>query len=286
MIVEIKKHWKEKGWDLSRAYVYLADEPGKEQAERLNNYAKRVKESPGENLRRQIAVYTILSKNWNGQKWVFDLWQNNLDMWMVAGDFYHVGNMNAMPKGNFKGMYQGAEPFQGNETLDADGVAMRTWSWIAWMYKLDYQCYYSGSEGYYGHDLATNKRIKQENCEIWDQPRNRPWAISQGVFIYPGKKVNYDLPIVNIRMKQVRRGQTDYEYFWLLKQAGEGELADSLAKRVIKAALSDSAEAPEIYAYGKWSHNPMDWDKAIREAAAKLESVKAKLPKEPASKTE
>ena len=49
----------------------------------------------------------------------------------------------APPKGTLKGMYQGAEPFQGNDPLDADGVAFRTWSWIAWQYRIDYQCYYS-----------------------------------------------------------------------------------------------------------------------------------------------
>ena len=34
MVAEIKKHWREKGWDLRRAYVYLADEPGRPHAER------------------------------------------------------------------------------------------------------------------------------------------------------------------------------------------------------------------------------------------------------------
>ena len=280
MVVEIKKHWQERGWDLTRAYVYLADEPGKDKAEDLNNYAKRVREVPGPNLRRQIAVYTILGNQWNSQQWVFDLWKANLDMWMVAGDYYHVPSMNALPAGCLKGMYQGAEPYQGNETLDADGVAMRTWSWIAWLYRVDYLCYYSMAEAWRGYDVAKKRKFEMNNCEIWDLPRTRSWGVSQGVFIYPGKRVNYDLPIVNIRVKQIRRGQTDYEYFWLLKQAGEGSLADSLAKRVIKAALSEAASAPEQYGYGKWSHNPADWDAAVREAAGRLEAVAARLPKE------
>ena len=281
MLVEIKKHWQEKGWDLNSTYVYLADEPGKENAEKLNAYAKRVKASPGANLRRQIAVYTILGKEWNGQQWVFDLWKDNLDMWMVAGDYYHVPSMNALPAGTLKGMYQGSEPFQGNETLDSDGVAMRTWSWIAWCYKVDYLCYYSMSEAWRG--FPNGKTFN--NCEIWDKPRNRPWALSQGVFIYPGKKLNYDLPIVNIRMKQIRRGQTDYEYFWLLNHAGEGALADKLCKGVIKSALSEAAAGAEQYTRegGLWSHNPAVWDDAIKQAGDKLESIKAKLPKEPAA---
>jgi hypothetical protein len=37
---------------------------------------------------------------------------------------------------------------------------------------------------------------------------------------------------------------------------------------------------PEAYSYGKWSHNPVDWDDAIAKAAAKLEELKTKLPVE------
>jgi hypothetical protein len=293
MIGEIKKHWQEKSWDLARAYVYLADEPDKDVADKLNDYARRVKDSAGPNLRRQIAVYTILGKTWDAQQPIFDLWQQNLDMWMVAGDYYHAGQMAKLPPGSLKGMYQGGEPYQGNETLDADGVAMRTWSWIAYVYGIDYQCYYAMSEAWRRAVPNPKKPGKFYNPkghagenndnQIWDEPRNRPWAISQGVFIYPGKKVNYDLPIVNIRMKQIRRGQTDFEYFWLLKQAGEGALADRLARGVIRFALNEAAPAPENYAYGMWSHNPEDWDEAIRQAAAKLETLKDKLPKEPAA---
>ncbi len=290
MIVEIKNHWKEKGWDISRAYAYLADEPPRGQAEKLNDYAKRVKNSPGPNLGRQIAVYTILGKSWTEQKPIFDLWKDNLDWWMVAGDYYNVPDMDALAKDHKKAFYQGGEPYQGNETLDADGIAMRTWSWIAWQYKLDYECYYSMTEAWRkatpdprnpDRFIQGRGRAGENNDnEIWDHPRNRTWAISQGVFIYPGKKVNFDLPIWNIRTKQIRRGQTDYEYFWLLKQAGEERLANDLCKKVLNVALSEAASAPEQYGYGKWSHNPADWDNAVQAAGDRLEQIKDKLPKE------
>jgi hypothetical protein len=117
MILEIKKHWKDKGWDLSRAYAYLSDEPPKESAQKLNQYAQRIKATGEPNLRRQIAVYTILGNSWDAQKPIFDLWKDNLDMWMVAGDYYCVPMMATLPKDTLRGMYQGAEPFQGNRQL-------------------------------------------------------------------------------------------------------------------------------------------------------------------------
>ena len=36
-----------------------------------------------------------------------------------------------------------------------------------------------------------------------------------------------------------------------------------------------------FYGPGKWSHNPDDWDAAIRKAGDKLEELKGRLPKEP-----
>lgn len=293
MVSEITKHWRERGWDLGRAYAYLADEPPISDAGTLNDYARRVKAASGGLLRRQIAVYSILGDRWDAQPPVFDRWKDNLDMWLVAGDFYSVPHMNALPPGTLKGMYQGSEPFQGNEALDADGVALRTWSWIAWQYRIDYLCYYSMSEAWRKavpsaqHPdrfiVPPGPAGENNDNEIWDHPRNRTWAVSQGVFVYPGRKVNYDLPIVNIRMKQVRRGQTDYEYFWLLKQAGDGALADRLVKSVIRVALSEAASRPEQYGYGRWSHNPAEWDAALARAAARLEELKDSLPREPAT---
>jgi len=290
MVAEIVRHWNERGWDLGRAYVYLADEPDADVVASLRTFARRVKAASAGRLRRQIAVYTMLGDRWDAQPPVFDAWRDDLDMWMVAGDYYHVGHMNALPRGALKGMYQGGEPYQGNETLDADGVALRTWSWIAWQYRIDYLCYYSMAEAWRravpnpknpnAYVVRPGAAGENNDNQIWDQPRTRPWALSQGVFIYPGKRVNYNQPIVNIRMTQIRRGQTDFEYFWLLRQAGDGALADSLVKGVLHVALSDAAEAPERYGAGKWSHNPQDWDAAVATAAARLEQRRDRLPRE------
>jgi hypothetical protein len=295
MVTEITKHWRAKGWDLGRAYAYLADEPSPASVPALNEFARRVKAASGGTLRRQIAVNrTLLGVGWDTQRPVFDLWEDSLDMWLVSGSNYSVKHMNSLPPGALKGMYQGGEPYQGNETLDADGVALRTWSWIAWQYHIDYLCYYSMSEAHrraVPDPTGSNRfiyptgpgRYNNDN-EIWDHPRTRPWGVSQGVFIYPGKKVNYDLPVVNIRMKQIRRGQTDFEYFWLLKQAGEGIMADHLVKGVIGVALSEAASRPEWFGYGKWSHNPEVWDAALAKAAARLEELKGRLPTEAATR--
>lgn len=273
MVEEVVRHWDEKGWDISRAYVYLADEPSWTLADLLRRRAKIVKERSGGRLHRQIAVYRILGRgSWDQQQRVFDKWKDVLDWWLIAGDFYHPPATAQLPQDAWRGIYQGGEPYQGNEALDADGIALRTWPWIAWRYKLDYMCYYSSEEG-----------GRAADCGVWQEvlriPR-RSWAISQGVFMYPGKRVNCKQPIVNIRFKQCRRGQMDFEYFWLLRKAGKEELADRLVKKVINVALSEAAPRPELYGAGKWSHDPAVWDSAIAEAAGELARLKDILPRE------
>jgi hypothetical protein len=291
MVAEIVHHWRERGWNLAQAYAYLADEPGRESLNAVSDFARRVKVASGGALQRQVAVYTVLGERWELQPPLIARWADLIDRWLVAGDYYDPRQLSALPPGTQKGMYQGGEPYQGNETLDADGVALRTWSWIAWQYRMDFVCYYSMAEAWRkavpdpsrpGRFIVPLGRAGENNDnEIWDHPRNRPWALSQGVFIYPGRRVRYDRPIVNIRLKQIRRGQTDFEYFWLLRLAGEGALADRLVKRVLNVAVAEAAPRPASYRTGQWSHDPDDWDAAIDEAGRRLEALAARLPSEP-----
>ena len=60
-----------------------------------------------------------------------------------------------------------------------------------------------------------------------------------GVLIYPGIRLPdvglpaIDGPVSCLRMKAYRRGLQDYEYGWLLKQAGKEKVADDLVRAVI-----------------------------------------------------
>jgi len=65
------------------------------------------------------------------------------------------------------------------------------------------------------------------------------------VLIYPGRDpvlraLDTWEVIPSIRLKQVRRGMQDYEYFWMFKEIGQGQLADTLVTGVVRRALMDS----------------------------------------------
>ena len=67
-------------------------------------------------------------------------------------------------------------------------------------------------------------------------------------------------PVASIRLKLMRRGSQDYEYFWLLSQKNGGKAqADSIAASVVHEPLGT---AETWGSAGMWKHDAEDWDRA------------------------
>ncbi|MBI3828486.1 MAG: DUF4091 domain-containing protein [Planctomycetes bacterium] len=260
----IRKHWAEKGWDLDRAYVYLADEPVLGSLGELEKLAKVLHSASNPPLHAQVAVLPQPAKKLKEYKAEFMrrfpglidrcIWSaNSCDPAELASTF---------PAGAWKGFYQGNEPYAGVAVLDKDGLDLRTWAWIAWQYKLDFSCYYSITE-YSGDEEETKMDFKPN--AIWTQPENRPNGNqSKGVLVYPGGFVKDDRPIASIRLKEVRRGQQDYEYLWLLAQKGKREEADAGVRKILVKALAEAAEPEHPGTAGPWNRDPEAWEAQVR----------------------
>ena len=89
-----------------------------------------------------------------------------------------------------------------------------------------------------------------------------------GQLIYRGAVQDYDGPIPSIRLKAMRRGLQDYEYFWLLaERTGKRGAADELVNTIVykrpfgPAAMRDT----EI-----WKNDPNEWDRARDVAGERL----------------
>jgi hypothetical protein len=50
---------------------------------------------------------------------------------------------------------------------------------------------------------------------------------------YTGQK-DVDGPVSSIRFELLREGIEDYEYLWLLRSLGDGELADKIASELVR----------------------------------------------------
>ncbi len=78
--------------------------------------------------------------------------------------------------------------------------------------------------------------------------------------IYRAKPMALAGPAPSVRLKAHRRGFQDYEYFWLLKQAGQGGTADELVNSIVHGLPFGGRAAGHVEL---WKNNPEAWD-AVR----------------------
>ncbi|MHC4718145.1 MAG: glycoside hydrolase domain-containing protein [Planctomycetota bacterium] len=154
-----------------------------------------------------------------------------------------------------------------NAFTDLDLLTCRGVGWAAWKYRCGY--------------------CEWEFDSYWDRPNDcfdpeRNWtdAINfrkgdrafngSGLLIYRGSYVGLDDPVPSIRLKAHRRGFQDYEYFWLLRQAGCGDDADRLVDDVVHAMPfgHDAVGNVEI-----WKNHPDTWDAARIQAGEMLHAA-------------
>ncbi len=251
------EHWREKGWNLDNAFVYVADEPNAARYNLIRDHCRVISEVEPR-IFRSVAFYRAFGVN--GAKIVKDF-RDFVNYWEIAGDYMARTALDGLrERGDWVAIYQGSAPFQGGEALDMDGVALATWPWIAWMYELDSLFIYMGT--------------MWETRDIWDDPDNQGWPTnSQGVLLYPGLKFGVKRVLPSIRLKQMRRGMQDYEYMWLLSAKGKKEIADDAVESVIHKALQDASPGKfgdSYYAPGPWEHNSQAWFDARRRMADAL----------------
>jgi len=96
------------------------------------------------------------------------------------------------------------------------------------------------------------------------------------MLVYRGETMGLDEPAASIRLKGMRRGSQDYEYFGLLAQAPGGrKVVDDAVRRVVQSSFQreESLGAP-----GMWIHDPDEWDRV----RVKIGEAIAKIPASPA----
>jgi hypothetical protein len=107
--------------------------------------------------------------------------------------------------------------------------------------------------------------------------RNGDVQNGEGFLIYRGETMGLDEPVASIRLKLLRRGSQDYEYFWLLARKKDGRpMADQIANRVIHEPLgTDGAWGSP----GMWNHNAEEWERARFKMGELIQNLPDELPK-------
>jgi hypothetical protein len=70
----------------------------------------------------------------------------------------------------------------------------------------------------------------------------------EGALIYPGKDAGFEAPVPTIRLKNIREGMEDYEYFALLEKATGRQVAEEEVLGVTRSWWDWEREPDALFA--------------------------------------
>jgi hypothetical protein len=225
---QVEAHLRARGW-LSKAFAYWFDEPAPKDFEFVVEGMKRLNAAaPG--LRRMLTVEPqppLLGHVdiWCGltPKWTPELVRQRQQAGEEVWWYICCG-----PKAPYV-----------TEFIDHPGTELRLWPWQSWQYGV--QGILVWATVYWTSPAAFPSPKLQDP---WTDPMSyqsgygeKPghigyWGNGDGRFLYPprrdpatGQTPCLDGPVNSVRWENLRDGMEDYEYFWLLEQASQAELA-------------------------------------------------------------
>jgi hypothetical protein len=157
--------------------------------------------------------------------------------------------------------YNGRPPQAGSMILDTDGVALRTWGWVAERYQIE--LWYAW-EGLYFSDRYNRggpTDVMVDPLTFDERSRGGgDWGNGDGLLAYPG-------PLPSLRLKALRRGLQDRLLLRELAACGGAEEARRIVKRMVPRALGEPHGEPS------WSLEEPEWERARREVIRRIEVV-------------
>jgi glycosyl hydrolase family 123 len=231
---------EKKGW-AKRSYLYMLDEPNtKEAYEKVRQLGALVREAEPQLRRLVVEQPYTQNRDWP------DI-ENSIDIWCPLFGHIHEGSIQRVQA-------------QGDEV----------WSYTALVQKAP--SYHSGYEKvknddppYWQMDFpVTSYRIAPWlnrrygitgllywTTICWSAPERNPWHDpgfrlrynGEGMLFYPGQDAGIEGPIASIRLKNLRDGMEDYEYFALLENLGGKEIVDKIVRSAVPT-------------WGNWKQTP------------------------------
>ena len=120
--------------------------------------------------------------------------------------------------------------------IDHPAVMNRIMSWMTFLYDIHGELYFSTIYAYEEEDPWTDQFFFGGNGD--------------GTLFYPGKPETVGgtthIPIASIRLKMIREGMEDYEYFRILEKAGFRQAAVNKIKKIITNAYTYSHDPSKL----------------------------------------
>ncbi|MBN1348817.1 DUF4091 domain-containing protein [candidate division KSB1 bacterium] len=242
----VMEHFINKGW-FNVPFLYVIDEPDEDRYEEVRKIGAWLDNTtyPGNILPFMLTEHIV--PDLTGY---VDIWNSSRIKLVDAQKRRFAGDRIWT--------YNGGLPGSGSQCIDHDGLAMRTWSWIAWKTRRE-------AWHYWDCCYFMDKYNNHGETDTWENPLTydqRPkhdadWGNGDGTLFYPGQQWAFHRdfvagPVSSFRMKALRRGLQDYEYLWLAKQKGCTAEVEKIVNAVIpNPALGDAIEGTVCYLRGE-----------------------------------
>ena len=246
-----QEHFDERHWNRTKPIVFLLsldesyDEPS---IEKMLYFGKLLKDSGAKSLLFRVdGSYPM----------------NTMDRLAKVVDIAILGVRSYVPERVQQLRKNGVADwfYTGMGLTDSDPLGCRALGWVSWKY---------GAASWTIWELDFN------SLRAWQYPetyslRDGTVQNGQGFLVYRGETMGLDEPVASIRLKLLRRGSQDYEYFWLLAHKKDGKkTADQIANSIINQPLGTNGAwgAPAM-----WKHNPEDWERARMRMGGLIEQL-------------
>jgi hypothetical protein len=246
--------WFEKNAPDVTYFKYMIDEPGPAQYDYINEQAEWIKTNPGPGKRLKLQVTT---------GYVEDL-KDAIDIW----DAYNGVKLDMMEdlrkEGKDYWFYNGNRPRYGSVILEGTAVDLRVNGWIKYLYGIN--TWFVWHSTHWTHNSQGPKGRLQQR--VFNEPLTFinwgfGWGNGDGILFYPGRMphqpdedrgLNRFLP--SIRLKNIRRGQQDFELLWLVEQKIGAEKAKEMARELVVKAMDEIDMDDKVY----WPQNGDAYD--------------------------
>jgi hypothetical protein len=159
-------------------------------------------------------------------------------------------------------VYNAKEGRLGAPSINVEGISWRVTGWILWKFRIDSACEWKYTERVNPFREVNIEPPSNPSPGIWDYIFNGLWP-----------PVRVRGPIPGLRLKAMRRGLQDYEYFWLVTslKGGDRSFADNLVRSIVRGGLDDG----RYMRPGDWAHHPQRYFEARRQVAAEILRIQA-----------
>jgi hypothetical protein len=193
---------------------------------------------------------------------VTDTWSaiygDSMDLFLSPANFPRVAASRAAT-GERYWTYNGRPPGAGSMILDTDGVALRTWGWIAERYGVELWHAWEGLyfSDRYNHGGPTD--VEHDPLTFDERSKGgTDFGNGDGLLSYPG-------PLPSLRLKALRRGLQDRLLLRELTACGAGQTARRIVQRMVPRALGEAT------AERSWSVEEPVWEQARLEVLDAIE---------------